>query len=53
MSIMSGSEIISSSPPVGSIGDGKETEFIKVQNEDELRLAQMGRYRSLRLGDWY
>ena len=51
MSIMSGSEIISTSPPVGSIGDGKETEFIKVQNEDELRLAQMGMCRIRRLGD--
>ena len=45
--IMSGSEITSSSAPVGDLRDGKGTEFIKVQNEDELRLAQMGRFSIL------
>ncbi|CAG8245718.1 unnamed protein product [Penicillium nalgiovense] len=37
-------EIISASALVGSLGDRKEIEVIKVQNEDELRLAQMGRF---------
>lgn len=44
---MSGPEIISASAPVGSAGDAKETAFIKVQNEDELRLAQMGHRQEL------
>lgn len=44
---MSGSEITSSSAPVGDLRDGKGNEFIKVQNEDELRLAQMGRFSIL------
>lgn len=42
MSIMSGPEIISASAPVRGVGDGKGTAVIQVQNEDELRLAQMG-----------
>lgn len=43
MGIMSDPEIMSASAPVGSLGDRKRNEVIKVQNEDELRLAQMGR----------
>lgn len=42
--MMSGPEIISASAPVGGVGDGKDTTFIQVQNEDELRLAQMGKF---------
>lgn len=42
--MMSGPEIISASAPVGGVGDGKGTAFIQVQNEDELRLAQMGKF---------
>jgi choline transport protein len=41
---MSDPEIMSASAPVGGLGDRKRTDVIKVQNEDELRLAQMGRF---------
>lgn len=41
---MSGPEIISASAPVVSVGNDKGTALIQVQNEDELRLAQMGKF---------
>ncbi|CAI7600312.1 unnamed protein product [Penicillium crustosum] len=44
---MSGPEIISASAPVRGVGDGKGTAVIQVQNEDELRLAQMGHKQEL------
>lgn len=45
---MSGPETIAASAPIGGIGDGKGTAFIQVQNEDELRLAQMGKFSTPR-----
>ncbi|KAJ5210177.1 Amino acid/polyamine transporter I [Penicillium cf. griseofulvum] len=44
---MSGPEITAASASAGEHGDRKRTEFIKVQNEDELRLAQMGHKQEL------
>lgn len=51
---MSGPEIIPASAPVGRVGDGKGTALIQVQNEDELRLAQMGKFSIPRCQEiWY